>query len=341
MPDWKDPAQVAKDAVAFSKLMHALFGLYAYEWFLSLDFDWDFLVGKKRFRWPMIFYFANRYLLLVALIGIAIALDTTTEVDCQALYTFNQLAGDAAVGLASINLSIRTMAIWSQNRYIIGFLVLIMMGHWSLILQGIQLRAIWIPDVGCSITQTNNTILAAIFIYSMCFDLIVLLLNTYKLMGVATKVSPRDLMGSSRLTHMIFADGLIYFIIAFLANLVATIFMLLNLNQIMSVIFNVPAAVLSTIVACRCVRRLTNFTHQGPEVYNATHSTNHRGMTMGTGARGMPTVNYKAATRTGVHVQMERFTHAEDLSSGNDIFTRPKDGSVTDVEGDLERKGSL
>ncbi|KAJ3508871.1 hypothetical protein NLJ89_g5520 [Agrocybe chaxingu] len=325
MPDWKDPAQIAKDGVAFSKLMHALFGLYAYEWFLSLDFDWDFLVGKKRFRWPMIFYFANRYLLLVAMIGIAIALDTTTEVDCQALYTFNQLAGDAAVGLASINLSIRTMAIWSQNRYIIGFLVLIMMGHWSLILQGIQLRAVWIPDMGCSITETNNTILAAIFIYSMCFDLTVLLLNTYKLMNVATKVSPRDLVGSSRLTHMIFADGLIYFIIAFLANLVATVFMLLNLNQIMSVIFNVPAAVLST----------------GPEVYNATHSTNHRGMTMGTGARGMPTVNYKAATRTGVHVQMETFTHAEDLSSGNDIFTRPKDGSVTDVEGDLERKGSL
>lgn len=30
------------------------------------------------------------------------------EFNCQALYTFNQLAGDAAVGLASVNLSIRT-----------------------------------------------------------------------------------------------------------------------------------------------------------------------------------------------------------------------------------------
>jgi hypothetical protein len=26
----------------------------SYEWFLSLDFDWDFISGKKRFRWPMV-----------------------------------------------------------------------------------------------------------------------------------------------------------------------------------------------------------------------------------------------------------------------------------------------
>lgn len=62
---------------------------YRWEWFCSIEFDWDFVTGKKRFRWPMvccvessffsrhwcsllllqIFYFAGRYLLLFALIG--------------------------------------------------------------------------------------------------------------------------------------------------------------------------------------------------------------------------------------------------------------------------------
>jgi len=37
-----------------------------------------------------------------------ISLDVTSEVHCQVLYTFNQIAGNAAMGLASINLSIRT-----------------------------------------------------------------------------------------------------------------------------------------------------------------------------------------------------------------------------------------
>ncbi|KAF8155569.1 hypothetical protein B0H34DRAFT_501421 [Crassisporium funariophilum] len=331
MPDWKAPEELQKEAVIFTKLMHSLLGLYAYEWFLSLDFDWEFLSGKKKFRWPMVFYFANRYLLLFAMIGIAIALDTTEEVDCQALYTFNQLAGDAAVGLASINLSIRTIAIWGQNRYIIGMLVVVILGHWSLILQGVQLKAVWIPGVGCAITETNNTILAAIFIYSMCFDLTVLLLNTYKLFGLNAHTKASELMGRSRLTQMIFADGLIFFIIAFLANLIATVFMLLNLNQLMSVIFNVPAAVFSTIVATRAVRRLTNFSVNGPEIY----STNNRVALTGTGVRPMQTLNYKSGT--GVHVQMETFTHAED--SQNDIFEKPKggrEGSDTDVEIDVE-----
>ena len=83
----------------------------------------------------------------------------------------------------------------------------------------------------------------------------------------------------------IFLDSGTYRIDSFLANLLATVFMLLNLNQIMSVIFNVPAAVFSTvcsflfllksrsltwwcikIVACRAVRRLTNFSYDGPEM---------------------------------------------------------------------------
>jgi uncharacterized protein YybS (DUF2232 family) len=44
--------------------------------------------------------------------------------------------------------------------------------------------------------------------------------------------------------------------------------MLLNLNPVMSIIFNVPAAIASTIVATRAVRRLTKFTSKGPEVFS-------------------------------------------------------------------------
>jgi hypothetical protein len=120
------------------------------------------------------------------------------------------------------------MAIWSQNHYIIGGLVLVILGHWSLIiLQGapfpckldfhsdrlIVLKAISIPGEGCQITDTHNKFLLAIFIYSMCFDFIVLLLNIYKLIGITSSPS-RDLKGRGRLTHLIFTNGLIFFILA-------------------------------------------------------------------------------------------------------------------------------
>ncbi|KAG5636831.1 hypothetical protein H0H81_006658 [Sphagnurus paluster] len=88
---------------------------------------------------------------------------------------------------------------------------------------------------------------------------------------------------------------------SFLANLLATVFMLLDLNPTMSVIFNLPAIVASTIVASRVVRRLAMFANDGPEVFA---STSHSQGGQRNGFKGM---------RTGVHVQMETFTHAEDL----------------------------
>jgi hypothetical protein len=121
------------------------------------------------------------------------------------------------------------MAVWSQNRYIIALLVVVILGHWSLILQGnmerspqvfeanaiilgVLLKAQWVSGAGCVITSANNTILATIFIYSMCFDFLVLVLNAYKLLGMSRGSTHK--VGSSRLAKLIFADGLIYFMIA-------------------------------------------------------------------------------------------------------------------------------
>ncbi|RDB18872.1 hypothetical protein Hypma_014488 [Hypsizygus marmoreus] len=335
MPDWKAPAELLKDARVFTKFMHVLMGLYIYEWLISLPFDWDFISGKKRFRWPMIFYFSGRYLLLFAMIGIAIALDTTTKINCQVLYLFNQLAGNAAVGLASINLSIRTIAVWSQNKYIIGLLILVILGHWSLILQGVLLSATWVEGVGCVIISTNNRVLAATFIYSMLFDLLILVLNTHKLLNLTSKRR----FGMSTVARIISRDGLTFFIIAFLANLVATVFMVLDLNQIMSVIFNVPSAVVSTIVASRAVRRLTTFQNVGAEVYGDTTSNSdnanfRHGLNVGPRATALGSSKAEAS-KCGVHVQMETFTHVADIQVRD--MQEHQDASETDI--DLEAKG--
>lgn len=305
MVNWQSPAEIVKDGEAFDRLMHALLGLYIWEFVTSLDFDWDFVVGRKRFRWPMIFYFANRYFLLFALIGIAIALNVTTPVNCQALYTYNQVFGNAAIGLASINLSLRTIAVWSQSRALIAILVLVIMGHWSLLLHGILLKAEWVPGTGCVIVNTDNTMLAATFIYSMCFDFTVLVLTAWKLV-LPTKRAER-----SRLVNLIFGDGLIFFFIAFLANLIATIFMLLNLNAVMSIIANVPAAIASSIVACRAVRRLTNYTSQGAEVFNST-SASTLAFNRTRRSRLGPSVSLSEKKLGGVHVQMETFASVAD-----------------------------
>ncbi|KAK0458818.1 uncharacterized protein EV420DRAFT_1678962 [Desarmillaria tabescens] len=328
MVNWKSAEEIVNDGVAFSRFMHTLLGLYIWEWFTSLPFDWQYVSGKKPFRWPLIFYFLNRYFLLIALIGIAVALNVTKPIDCQALYTFNQLFGNAAIGLASINLSLRTIAVWSRSLWVVIPLVVVIMGHWSLLLHGVLLKAEWTSEGGCAITSTDNKLLAVTFIYSMAFDFTVLMLTGWKLVFRAPSATR---VGRSMLVTLIFGDGLIYFVIAFLANLLATIFMLLNLNAVMSIIANVPAAVASTIVACRAVRRLSKYTSEGPDFLGTTVASTLAFRTTTTSA--VPPKRPKVATNglsavDGVHVQMETFESPGDFveydAMGNVIKGSPE-----------------
>lgn len=73
-------------------------------------------------------------------------------------------------------------------------------------MSGILLKAMWVPQQGCVITETNSKLLAATFIYTMSFDFLVLFLTAYKLF------QPNS--GRSKLVELIFSDGLIYFLIA-------------------------------------------------------------------------------------------------------------------------------
>ncbi|OCH84473.1 hypothetical protein OBBRIDRAFT_839673 [Obba rivulosa] len=286
MVDWTSTVVEAKDGEVWDRLMHAMFGLYVWELVISMNFDLDYIRGKRRFRWPLIFYFANRYSLLFSYIGI--------RVDCQALYTYTDLFGNMSVGFVSINLSLRTMAVWRMSLYVVVPLVLLILGHWSLLLHGL-VKAEWIDGMGCAITRTENTILAASFIYAMCLDLIVLALTAW---GLTYQTGHR---ASSPIASLIFKDGLIYFIIAFFADLVAVIFMLMNLSPIMSVIANVPVATLTTVVACRVVRRLANYSHGEVEILG-------RAPLFDSNASG-PIIPITDKHPDGVHIQVEPALH--------------------------------
>ncbi|KLO09516.1 hypothetical protein SCHPADRAFT_979721 [Schizopora paradoxa] len=261
MVDWQSPAEIARDGQVFSNLVHCLLGLYLWELFTSLKFDYDIFSRKRRFKWPMIFYFLGRYALFCALLGITISLNVTTEINCQLLYVFNQICGNISIGCASINLSFRTIAVWSQSLYITIGITIVILGHWGLLLHGLIVHASWVDGVGCVVTQTDNKGLTALFIYTMTFDFIVMCLTAWKL-AVSSQST------QSRLVRLIFRDGLFYFFMAFAVNTVATTFIMLNLNPVMSVIGDVPAAVVSTIVASRAVRRLSEFTSAKAEVYS-------------------------------------------------------------------------
>ncbi|KAH0826679.1 hypothetical protein J3R83DRAFT_5067 [Lanmaoa asiatica] len=310
MTNWQSLSELSTDLVVFDRLMHALLGLYGWEVMLTLDFDWAVISGKRKFRWPLIFYFAGRYLLLFAMIGILPV--TPHSAWPVSIFHFARKFLLSLI-LYATHFDHHSMAIWSQNKWIVGIIVLLILGHWSLILQGVLLQVNWVQGVGCTIIKSNTTILAATFIYSMSFDLIVLCLTAYKLAWT------RRISGTSgihsKLVRMVFSDGLVYFILAFLANLFATVFMIIDLNAVMSVIFNVPAAMASTIMASRVVRRLYNFNLTIPDVY---HSDERSGGVVFGNPRARP-----AREPTAIHVEVDTHRQTHSLSEVPQYAMKP------------------
>jgi len=78
--------------------------------------------------------------------------------------------------------------------------------------------------------------------------------------------------------------------------------MIVDLNAVMSIIANVPAAIVSTIAASRIVRRLHNYSSEGAEVFVSTQGST-LAFRSGNAQRSLA-VHKKTES---VHVQMDTF----------------------------------
>ncbi|KAF8302623.1 hypothetical protein DL93DRAFT_2102570 [Clavulina sp. PMI_390] len=269
MVNWSDPAQLQTDALAFQKLCLTLLGVGTWEIVTQLPFDWSIISGKREGHWPAFFYFYCKYALFFALIGVNIALNVTTEVNCQALYAFNQFAGNTTIGAASTLLMLRTIAVWNRRYFITVPLVILSLGQWGILFHGIAtLRSSWnAVESACVVDAVPPVYVELMYLYTMSFDLIVLVLTT-----VGLVMSP----GRSSLWQLLFRQGIVYFFVAFLCNMICAIFLLLNLNAIMNIMFTIPAATFTAIVACRSFVSLTSFRNKDVYVHSTQPLSNTR-----------------------------------------------------------------
>ncbi|CAL1699433.1 unnamed protein product [Somion occarium] len=277
--DWNSPEELQREQEAFLKLVHALAGVYYWGFVTTLNFEWAFLTRKKEFRWPMTFYFLGRYCQVLCIIGLLIVVNNTSgSIHCQTLFTFAQLTGQAAIGFASLQ-SLRAL-----------FCL------WALLMQGVKIEINSTPQ-GCAIVNSHSATLPATFAYTMSLDLCVLLVTMYQLVIMQGR--------RSHLMNLLFTDGLIYFGFAFIVNLPATVFMILNLNPFMSVLFGFPTTVVSTVIACRAVRRLSDFNTSGPQVSAGFPITEDAFSEASARVDHTMSWNMAAKQSTNVHVHME------------------------------------
>ncbi|CAE6522150.1 unnamed protein product [Rhizoctonia solani] len=320
MINWSDPEVVTKQAAAFAQLLLVLLGLYTWEVFNTLEFDYNILLNWREFKWPMSLqavYFVCRYSIWVGVIMLIVANNLTNELNCQVFYTIIQLFGNIAIGTASALLMLRGIAIWSRNLYVLFGLLLVALGHWAILFLGvISVRSVWNTQANvCVVTGTSTTLLRLIYGYTMAFDLTVLVVSTAGLLRSGG-------WNGSDLWKLLFRDGIVYFVVAFVGNAIAAVFTILHLNAAMDIMFTVPAAVFSTTVACRAVRRLSEWARQDVYIHSRTRSLQNNPVVKG---------NKKESQRPAVQITMETYT-----AQVEDEFYRVETPDARTAKVDLE-----
>ncbi|KAH8099894.1 hypothetical protein BXZ70DRAFT_1026385 [Cristinia sonorae] len=296
MPEWTSVEELDRESDIFKKMQHALAGLFLWEFVISLDFEWSFIMRKRRFNYPMLAYFGGRYITLSMFIILLISIDHTGEVNCQALYQCLGIFAQMMIAFSSMNLAIRTVIIWS-SKYVAILLFVLSAGHWGVAMSATTVHAQQIPGQGCVAVDTNRVLLMISFIYSLVFDTIIFSLTAWKLSGA------KDYR--SRLVRMMFNDGLVFFLLVTIMNIPVVIFSSLNLNPIMNIIFNFPAATLSNILACRAVRRVAYFS-DAPTIYIVSGPQLSPAVDNDIITNGISFATDRARS-TEIHVQMDAF----------------------------------
>ncbi|KAJ7598414.1 hypothetical protein C8J56DRAFT_1091829 [Mycena floridula] len=248
-------------AINYLSLIDVVFGLYFWEWFITLDFDFEFICGRRKFKWPMIFYFYARYAFLASLTVTIFMQNHSWRVNCQALYMTLLLLGHSALWASSVSLSIRTMTLWGYSRRIMVIIVPLIAFHLIAVCLSstLDLSVVW-TEVGfaqgrCVSIDIADFGIASLYTYNVVLDFIILCLTSYKLLyggGARIRITRIPIF------MLLFRDGLVYFVIVFIVTLFPVVFLLLDVDAAMAVGMNIVPGT-ATIAAGRAVRRLYNY----------------------------------------------------------------------------------
>jgi len=249
MVDWNSAATLAFQGDALHKIDLVMLGMYSWETFSTGWFDFEFLLRKRTFKYPVLVYWLSKYSVLWFIVGVNVTFQVTHRIGCQAISFFIDLSNRAGIAAASNLLLLRTLALWEQDRRVLYPMAVLSLGQWALLLHNVFIvKESWSDaQQTCVVQSVGDGYVKAQFIYTMLFDLIVLVLALRALL---------KLPGRSSLWKLLFLDGFLYFLIAFTCYLAATIMAFLDLNPIMLFMVSDPATILAATAANRSFVRV-------------------------------------------------------------------------------------
>jgi len=307
MVDFQDPVVILNEYQAFVKLCHALGGLYIWEFLTTLDYEWNVIQGRRHYRWTIWIYSFTRVATLMAVILNLIGLNVTRPINCQVWVTFNFVFGYLALSSSLLLIVLRIIAIWNKNRAVIVLGTCVWGIYLAFFIQGIsQLRSEWLPGFDtCMLPNMERDKLA--FIITFAIDLTLVLTMFLGLLRLRGRGG-----GMFGLARLLWKQGVIWLLFATGTGLITVVFICLDLNPLLNIMFLIPTLISMSITATRLYTSLADFSSSADIVVD---SDLERGRSTNPNTKRMPVV----------HVAREQFPTSQSATLSLDMSEQLRD----------------
>ncbi|KAI9436275.1 hypothetical protein H4582DRAFT_2078879 [Lactarius indigo] len=253
MTDWKSPDAITAEYSTLVKLCHAIWGVLLWEFVVNIGFEYSVFTGERKFRSSFLLYLAVRWCPLFCSITILVGFDSVSRINCQAYVNFVFVFSHLSLVSASTLIALRIAAIWGLNKIVISIASAAWLANTGALIHNIIIvHAIW-SEGFCKITNTSETKTNILITFITDLVLLVLMLT-----GLLRWENARRKCG---IWWLLYTQGLAWMIIVAVAEVPITVFILLNLNGPMNLMFQLPALITMTIGASRVYRGLSDYVH--------------------------------------------------------------------------------
>ncbi|KZV74187.1 hypothetical protein PENSPDRAFT_732423 [Peniophora sp. CONT] len=297
-------SELADTAVyaALLKLQHVACGLYIWEWAMSLDYEFQYIFGKRQWKWTMCPYLLCRYCILGFVITLLIVINTQMSLDCPAWVRFQLLLPYLGTFMSSFLIVIRAIAIWSRHPAVVLLGAASLIAQLSALIHSVVVaKAIWDVDTHTCVLQ--NSIPASLPTLSGMFavdalQLLVMLVGLYRW---------RNAHGSG-VWKLLWKQGLLWLALAAAAELPTIIILTLNVDDALHQLLQTPEVIILALAATNMYRALADYSPADsrcrPPPPNAGHI--ELGVCRRTSSRAFRSISHSQAVKIEIRVEHER-----------------------------------
>jgi len=243
------------------KLVHVFAGIYIWEWVSTVQFEWEVLTGRRRFRWSFVAYELCRTLCLASIITMLAGFDLTYQFNCEVWFRAVLVFSYFGIAFSSLLILLRGVAIWGRSLGVLIFTAAIWFCNFGFALYSVTQGAIeWVPAINaCVMTKTER------FRWGITVNFIVEeILLIVMFAGVLNK---RNTTG---LWRVLYIQGLSWIFVASLSEVLPSAFSWLNINDGWNLMFQTPHMVIIVIMATRVYRDLFEYINPTIPTYQCT-----------------------------------------------------------------------